>query len=433
MVAHWMLYCLLVAGCFGLAAHAGETVLRMLGRQGRSVWILAMVLSVALPLINYGFPDLLAGSVEHASLDGGTRVVTELLMPGILVQAPTEFQYAALLSSLLLLFWIVLSLSLLSLIVWTTARLTNERRHWHKESVGGRGVLVSTNVGPAVVGVWEHTIVIPRWLLDLDEEEQRLAILHESEHARAGDIWLLLCGLLILVLFPWNVAIWWQLRRLRLAVEADCDARVLSSGASAHSYSSFLLNVCTKAQRPRVAALALSELKSPLLRRIEIMTKRTRWTFVRGGFFVAMLGVFLTLACETPAPVGSAIADATDQEQPALGVQAADPASGEISGDQPPRRISSPIPIYPELLQRAGIGGRVVATLVVDVDGKVVPGSVEIIESSNPAFDSAAVAMMSGTRWHPATVNGEPARAMVQLPMEFRVEGDGANIRYGES
>ncbi len=426
MVAHWMLYCLLVGCCFGVAAHAGETLLRMFGRQGRWVWMLALLLSVALPLINYGFPNLLAGSVVNSTLDDGARTMVGVLMPGILVQAPSETQYAALFNSFLLLFWIVLSLSLLSLIAWTTVKLINERRFWREEKVGGRGVLVSTNVGPAVIGVLEHTIVVPCWLLDLDEEEQRLAVLHESEHARAGDIWLLFCGLMTLVLLPWNVAIWWQLRRLRLAVEADCDARVLSSGTSAHSYSSFLLNVCSKAQKPKATALALSERKSPLLRRIEMMTRKTRWTFVRGGLYVALLGVFLTLACETPAPLESDMSDASSPPPPALDARAADL-------DQPPSRLSGPPPIYPELMKKAGIGARIVATLIVGIDGKVEPGSVEIVESSNEAFNGPAISMMSGTRWQPALVDGEPVRTVVQCPMEFWVEDDEGWIRYSES
>ena len=32
------------------------------------------------------------------------------------------------------------------------------------------------------------------------------------------------------VLMPWNLPLWWQWRRLRFAIEVDCDARVLASG-----------------------------------------------------------------------------------------------------------------------------------------------------------------------------------------------------------
>ena len=37
---------------------------------------------------------------------------------------------------------------------------------------------------------------------------------------------------LTLILAPWNVALWWQLRRLRLAVEMDCDRRVVAASSA---------------------------------------------------------------------------------------------------------------------------------------------------------------------------------------------------------
>jgi hypothetical protein len=39
-------------------------------------------------------------------------------------------------------------------------------------------------------------------------------------------------ALLVAVLVPWNLPVWRQLRRLRLAMEVDCDARVLRGGQS---------------------------------------------------------------------------------------------------------------------------------------------------------------------------------------------------------
>jgi hypothetical protein len=32
---------------------------------------------------------------------------------------------------------------------------------------------------------------------------------------------------------PWNVALWWQLMRLRAAIELDCDKRVVADGHGA--------------------------------------------------------------------------------------------------------------------------------------------------------------------------------------------------------
>ncbi|UUZ52386.1 hypothetical protein LP419_22985 [Massilia sp. H-1] len=45
----------------------------------------------------------------------------------------------------------------------------------------------------------------------------------------ARDPQLLGLALLVLVAMPWNLPMWWQLRRLRHAIEVDCDARVLAA------------------------------------------------------------------------------------------------------------------------------------------------------------------------------------------------------------
>ena len=48
-----------------------------------------------------------------------------------------------------------------------------------------------------------------------------MACVHEAEHRAARDTWLLFVGALLVVLTPWNAALWWQISRLRAAVELD--------------------------------------------------------------------------------------------------------------------------------------------------------------------------------------------------------------------
>ena len=51
---------------------------------------------------------------------------------------------------------------------------------------------------------------------------------HERSHLDAGDPRLIALAVTLLVLMPWNPLLWWQFRRLRRAIEVDCDTRVLS-------------------------------------------------------------------------------------------------------------------------------------------------------------------------------------------------------------
>ena len=179
--------------------------------------------------------------------------------------------------------------------------------------------------------------MVPNWVLDLDESEQRLVVLHEGEHARAGDLRLLVSGLTAAVLLPWNPAVWWQVRRLRLAVEADCDSRVLRHGTSALSYGAFLMDICGRAQRPRAAALALSERRSPLSRRIEMMVPETRWRVGRLALSLTVCIAALTLACEFPIPFAHDRADDSQVHTHALRPSHSQEAFPGFEEDNAPR------------------------------------------------------------------------------------------------
>ena len=194
MIVQWMLYSIVVGAGFGVAALAGETLSRVNDRAGRWVWILALFASVGLPLFNISFPGMLARSDVLPSVDTGALIVAGAFLPGETGSTGLTPPGVVLLDRLLLVAWLATSLSLVCLVLWTTLKLMRERRSWASATVGGESVLVSKDVGPAVMGIRKHTIVVPRWVLDLSEENRRLVVLHEVEHARAGDLWLLVGG-----------------------------------------------------------------------------------------------------------------------------------------------------------------------------------------------------------------------------------------------
>ncbi len=95
--------------------------------------------------------------------------------------------------------------------------------------------------------------VVPRWVLALPGVQRRYVLRHEEEHRRSHDSLLLFVASLGLILTPWNLALWWQLRRLRLAVEMDCDNRVVSALGDANAYGELLFKVAQAASRgPRL-------------------------------------------------------------------------------------------------------------------------------------------------------------------------------------
>ena len=147
-------------------------------------------------------------------------------------------------------------------------------RGWSLRCEGGEHLWIADRTGPAVFGFITPRIVIPRWLVEAPLEVRSLVIRHEREHIAGRDPLLLTVGLLLVSLAPWNVALWWQLRRLRFAIEVDCDSRVLSAGVDAVTYGRTLLTVGQKQFSRPMGAVALVEPVSQLEQRIRLMVAK---------------------------------------------------------------------------------------------------------------------------------------------------------------
>jgi beta-lactamase regulating signal transducer with metallopeptidase domain len=126
-------------------------------------------------------------------------------------------------------------------------QLHRTSRLWRPETVGGFPTLISPSFGPAVVGVVNPGIVIPEWVLPLPRSDRELILAHENSHRSAGDSRVLLASAVVTVLFPWNASGWLLARRLRLAVEIDCDSRVIGTRVAPTRYASLLVSVAEHA------------------------------------------------------------------------------------------------------------------------------------------------------------------------------------------
>ena len=182
-------------------------------------------------------------------------------------------------ASLLGAMWIFSSALLAIGLAIAWLRMNRRAASWTRRTLDGTNVLVSDDIGPAVIGFWRPQIVVPEWLLSADQQVRRLALAHESEHVRARDPLLLLAGTDGVVLMPWNLPLWWQWRRLRFAIEVDCDTRVLASGRIADvDYAEALLNVAERSSDVPLAAAAMCESASTLEKRIHLfLLDRTTW------------------------------------------------------------------------------------------------------------------------------------------------------------
>jgi hypothetical protein len=309
----WMLYSALCAVAFSLAAFSAERVL--LGRAPvRMIWVAAVGLSLLLPILAYGvavrsvsaaepveiapspsFEPFTAAAAGPAGVGGDGAVSTASRGPDwtALSRFDTPIGVA----------WAVLSIALLLNLLGGLVTIGLMRRRWEEQAVLGIRVFVSDDIGPAVVGVLSPMIVVPRWVLELPRRQLELMLRHEEEHRRAGDGRLLALVELALIAMPWNVALWWQVRCLRAAVEWDCDGRVLRD-FDARSYGDLLVEMARRGRGPRLmGAIAFAERAVHLERRIRLLARRSARAS-RGAFALACaIGIAaVTIAWVSPRP-----------------------------------------------------------------------------------------------------------------------------------
>jgi hypothetical protein len=148
--------------------------------------------------------------------------------------------------------------------------------------------------------------------------------------------------------------LWWQWRRLRQAVETDCDRRVLRSQPDVRRYGRLLLEVADRTRRHALPMAAFAESRSFLERRIRMMTNRQARN--RLGWTVALVGALaltpaLLLALPAPAPVGVGgvvawVARAHDVPTASSPIRFVEVAAPLPAGDQVVER--APEPVAPE-------------------------------------------------------------------------------------
>ena len=299
-----MIYGLIVAVLVAGAAWFLDRGLRALGRPTRWVWIGALGVGGPAPF----FPRLLPAA---ATTDGPgplaipVHALYELGTPGAAIPVQSGSVLAGMrLEDALGAVWILGSVLVLISFALLCLRLRRLRARWEPREVCGEEVLRSEWFGPAVVGLIRSWIVLPSWTFGLGERELEMVVLHEREHVRARDPALLATGLLLAALSPWNPAVWWSLARLRLAVEGDCDRRVLARGTPAQSYARLLLTVAAGCRWTPDTVPALIRGGHPAIeRRLMMISTATRKPRIRASIMAAAAGLGLfALACDTPIP-----------------------------------------------------------------------------------------------------------------------------------
>ena len=324
MSAGFVMYVALVVMLAAATGWAMEALSRQLGKPTRWAWLASFGLATIVVV-----RALASANASHAKL-AMTRVTLPAAMPapspewsllnqlrGFITIAATSLaatmdaavravpaRVAMLAGST----WLLVSLAALALLALVHLRIRRARHEWAEAELFGTRVRIAPDTGPAVIGVVRPQIVVPRWLLARSSSEQELVLAHEREHLEARDHLLLGAGCLMVALVPWHPASWWMLSRLRLAIELDCDARVLRHGVPARTYGTLLIDLAARCTGFRVGATALADEGSHLERRLLAMkTNGMKHSLLRAGVFGATAALALIAACEAKVPTGPEI------------------------------------------------------------------------------------------------------------------------------
>ncbi|MFL5383960.1 MAG: energy transducer TonB [Longimicrobiaceae bacterium] len=76
---------------------------------------------------------------------------------------------------------------------------------------------------------------------------------------------------------------------------------------------------------------------------------------------------------------------------------------------------------YPTLLRDAGVHGRVTVRFVVGLDGRPEGASIQVLDTTQELFGTAAESVVRRLRYTPARVAGAPVRAWMTVPVEFNL------------
>lgn len=205
------------------------------GAPRRWIWCVVIAGNIALPAIYRGLHTAAVGG-SHAH---GTAASPEI--PWLLsAQFNALFEILWLTTSALLLLWFCVDAVRVAHVLHSSRR---------KRMVDGVPVLMTDSVGPATVGIFRSRVLLPRWVLGMPAAQRQYVVRHEDEHRRSNDARMLFLASLPLLLLPWNLPLWWHLRRLRLAVEMDCDRRVVRALGGRAAYAALLLTVAEAGRR----------------------------------------------------------------------------------------------------------------------------------------------------------------------------------------
>lgn len=395
-------------------------------------------LSRAYLFIIIGFCSLFPWFRLPASMMSSTPA-TEFLMtvdipePYVVGSAPMEEPELSLKLDIIPMIYLGgVALMMAILIIQLTAQAVRIRRLRREYPVYGWGngfaipkgallILVPDNTEP--YSFFKNIIVGTR---DLDEEEMRCILAHESEHVSRNHSLDIVCMRWVCCVMWFNPFAWMMLHELRAVHEYQADAAVADG-----DNKDYLRLLYRQTLGTGYGHITNNFHSINIKKRIVMMNKtKTRFGAWKVLAALPVVALLMMVGCK-PTPASDAVENQTVTEaqasvEPVIydftqNAPEGMDAPGFPSGEEAFYKYLSENITYPQQAKDAGIQGRVVVGFVVMDDGSIV--NVEVVRGIGGGCDEEAVRVVKAMpKWKPAIYNGKPVNVHYSLPITFKLQ-----------
>ena len=398
-------------------------------------------LSRAYLFIIIGFCSLFPWFRLPASMMSSTPA-TEFLMtvdipePYVVGSAPMEEPELSLKLDIIPMIYLGgVALMMAILIIQLTAQAVRIRRLRREYPVYGWGngfaipkgallILVPDNTEP--YSFFKNIIVGTR---DLDEEEMRCILAHESEHVSRNHSLDIVCMRWVCCVMWFNPFAWMMLHELRAVHEYQADAAVADGDNK--DYLRLLYRQTLGTGYGHIT----NNFQSINIKKRIVMMNKTKSRFGAWKVLAALpvAALLMMVGCKPAESTNSdTAAVALQQEEPVYDMGPTQQADGEVAnvvevdpefpgGMEAFYKYLAENIHYPEQAKKEQLQGRVFVTFVVEKDGSI--SDAKVLRGIGGGCDEEALRVVNAMpKWTPGKMRGEVVRVNFNLPITFKLQ-----------
>jgi TonB family protein len=431
----------------GTVAWLGDRLLRSVGPQAQHrMWVTALLMSVALPLLPAGWLARLGPAPTSVGL--GTVTVTY----NTVAAAAERWTVSPLLCAMLAAAYLLTLLFYAVRLLWRGRRtramvrratmmpLEASARGFLNDAARRFGVAMpevrcsAETRGPVVLGLRRPLLLVPEGFLTTENAEEiqtasdedirtasdvdiAAALAHECAHIRRRDFAKNLIYECVAAAVAYHPACWLMRRRIAETRELVCDEMAAGAAGGRAEYAASLLRLATSMAVPSQASQAIGVFDGNILEE-RIMRLTMDVPKVTKGRRIAMAAVAACALLGGAATAAALSFDVTPQDGAAAGT-APEKIYHVGNGVTPPALTYSVDAEFTQKAKEAKYQGVSVVQCVVDTHG--MPQHVHTVRKLKMGLDEKAIEAVRQYRFKPGTLDGKPVSVAITIEVNFHL------------